>query len=381
MSAAPAVNTTGVKWCRRRPIESVLTALGSSLVMTEQLVIALDAMGGDHAPDMVVGGAALACVRFPGLNFLLYGDSAQLGRLVARHAVLAGRVEIRHTDEIVRSDDKPSTALRGARKSSMRLAINAVHDGEAGAAVSAGNTGALMAMAKFVLKTLPGIDRPAIITAVPTMRGMCCLLDLGANVQCSAENLVQFAVMGEVFARTVLGVQKPTVGLINIGIEEIKGNEAVREAAAVLRESSLPLEFKGFIEGDDVAAGTVDVAVTDGFTGNVALKMAEGTAKLITSFLREAYRSNWRARLGYLLSRPALAKLRERADPRRYNGAIFVGLNGIVVKSHGSTDALGFSNAIGVAVNMATNGFIPKIRQDFERLRSEMQAPDQTPVA
>lgn len=342
--------------------------------MTRELVIALDGMGGDSAPDMVVGGAARARRNMPDVKFLLFGDSKRLEPLVKRHASLNGAVEIRHTDQVVKGDDKPSAALRGARESSMRKAIDAVKNGDAAAAVSAGNTGALMAMSKFVLKTIPGIARPAIVRAVPTLRGQCCILDLGANVVCSAENLVQFAVMGEVFARTVLNVDKPTIGLINIGIEEIKGNEEVREAAAILRESPLPIVFKGFIEGNDIAAGTVDVAVTDGFTGNVGLKIAEGTAKLIASFLRDAFRSSWRARMGYLLARPALAVMRERADPRSYDGAILGGLNGIVVKSHGGTDALGFSHAIGVGAEMALNGFVDKIRDDFHRLK-ESTAP------
>ena len=349
--------------------------------MTEPLVIALDAMGGDAAPDMVVGGAALAARQMPHVRFLMYGDSARLEPLVAKQPALANCVEIRHADQVVKSDDKPSTALRGARESSMRKAIDAVKAGEAAAAVSAGNTGALMAISKFVLRTLNGIDRPAIISAIPTAKGTCCFLDLGANVQCDADNLVQFAVMGEVFARTVLGVDKPTIGLINIGIEEIKGNEAVKEAAAILRATSLPIEFVGFIEGSDVAAGNVNVAVTDGFTGNVALKFAEGTAKLISGLVREAFRSSWRARMGYLLARPALGLLRQRTDPRRYNGAIMCGLNGIVVKSHGGTDALGFSNAIAVAVEMATHGFIDKMREDFENLRSELPANDPEPVS
>jgi len=349
--------------------------------MTEQLVIALDAMGGDAAPDMVVGGAALAQRQLEDVRFLMFGDSARLEPLVSRFGGLADRVEIRHTDQVVKGDDKPSIALRNARESSMRKAIDAVKEGDAAAVVSAGNTGALMAMSKFVLKTLSGIDRPAMVSAIPTVKGRCCLLDLGANVQCSADNLVQFAVMGEVFARTVLGVEKPVIGLLNIGIEEIKGNEAVKEAAAILRETHLPIEFAGFIEGNDVAAGAVDVAVTDGFTGNVALKFAEGTAKLISGFLRESFRSSWRARIGYLLARPALTLLRHRTDPRRYNGAIMCGLNGIVVKSHGGTDALGFSNAISVAVEMASHGFIEKMREDFERLRAEMSANDREPVS
>ena len=349
--------------------------------MTKKIVIALDAMGGDTAPDMVVGGAALASRKLPHVNYLMFGDSARLEVLVAKHPGLSGRVEIRHADQVVRDDDKPSVALRGARDSSMRKAIDAVKEGDAAAAVSAGNTGALMAISKVILRTLKGIDRPAIISALPTARGSCCILDLGANVQCSAEHLVQFAVMGEVFARTVMGVEKPTIGLINIGIEEIKGNESVKEAAAILRETTLPIEFAGFIEGNDIAAGKVDVAVTDGFTGNVALKFAEGTAKLIAGYLRECFRSSWRARLGYLLARPALAYLRQRTDPRHYNGAIFCGLNGIVVKSHGGADALGFSNAIAVAVDMTTNGFIEKMREDFESLRSEHPVNDSEPVS
>jgi glycerol-3-phosphate acyltransferase PlsX len=350
--------------------------------VADQIVIALDGMGGDSAPDMVVGGAARARRRTDSLKFLLFGDSQRLEPLVKRHSGLAGAVEIRHTDQIVKGDDKPSLALRGARESSMRKAIDAVKAEQAVAAVSAGNTGALMAMSKFVLKTIPGIDRPAIVRSVPTLRGQCCVLDLGANIQCSSEHLVQFAVMGEVFARTVLGVERPTIGLINIGIEEIKGHEEVREAAAMLRETPLPITFKGFIEGNDIASGRVDVAVTDGFTGNVGLKIAEGTAKLMASFLRDAFRSSWRARLGYLLARPALAVMRERADPRYYDGAILGGLNGIVVKAHGGTDALGFSNAIAVAAEMAVNGFVPKIRGDFERLKSStMPVSDQEPVA
>ena len=224
-----------------------------------------------------------------------------------------------------------------------------------------------MAMSKFVLKTLPGIDRPAIASFFPTLRGESVLLDLGANLDCDASNLVQFAVMGHVFARTVLGIQKPTVGLLNVGSEEVKGHEAVREAFAILRSASLPGEFHGFVEGDDIARGTVDVIVTDGFTGNVALKTLEGTAKLYAEFLKRSFKSSLIARFGYLLARPALNALRVRTDPRRYNGAIFLGLNGVAVKSHGGTDALGFANAIGVAVDMVTQKSLDKIREDFAR--------------
>jgi glycerol-3-phosphate acyltransferase PlsX len=255
----------------------------------------------------------------------------------------------------------------------MRLACDAVRQGLAAGVVSAGNTGALMAIAKFVLKTLPGIDRPAIASFFPTMRGESVMLDLGANVQCDTENLVQFAVMGNVFARTVLGNLHPTIGLLNVGSEDLKGHETIREASNILRNTSLPGDFHGFVEGDDIAKGTVDVIVTDGFTGNIALKTIEGTAKLYSEFLRQTFRSSLLAKLGYLLARPALRGLRVRTDPRRYNGAIFLGLNGIAVKSHGGADALGFANAIGVAVDMIVHGAIEKMKEDFARLSDTAQ--------
>jgi glycerol-3-phosphate acyltransferase PlsX len=326
--------------------------------VTERVTIALDAMGGDRAPDMVVAGAALARARMPHVHFLMFGDEDSLRPLLEKEPALLAATTIRHTKDRISSDDKPSTAIKSGRNSSMRLAIDSV-----------GNTGALMAIAKFVLKMLPGIDRPAIATFFPTLRGECCMLDLGANVQCDANNLVQFAVMGEVFARTVLGFEQPTIGLLNIGVEDLKGNEEVREAAAILRRSDLPIAFKGFVEGDDIGAGTVDVIVTDGFTGNVALKTAEGTINFYSKMLRQAFVSSWLSRLGYLLARGAINSLRAKMDPRKYNGAMLLGLNGIVVKSHGGTDDVGFSNAIGVAADMVANGFQDKIRDDFERLK------------
>jgi glycerol-3-phosphate acyltransferase PlsX len=335
--------------------------------VTASLSIALDAMGGDRAPEMVVKGANIARQRFPSVSFIFFGDELRVQPLLARYRALSKVSRIVHTDKIVAGDDKPSVALRAGRNSSMRLAIDAVQAGEAAGVVSAGNTGALMAMAKFVLKTLPGIDRPAIASFFPTLRGESVLLDLGANLSCDADNLVQFAVMGNVFARTVLGILRPTIGLLNVGSEEVKGHEAVREAAAMLRATSLPGDFHGFVEGDDIARGTVDVIVTDGFTGNVALKTLEGTAKLYAEFLRRSFKSSLVASLGYLLARPALNALRVRTDPRRYNGAIFLGLNGVAVKSHGGTDALGFANAIGVAVDMVTQKSLEKIREDFAR--------------
>lgn len=337
--------------------------------MAEGLTISLDGMGGDNAPRSVVEGANLARERNPALRFLLYGDEAVLTPLVAAQPHLADAVEVRHTDKVVANTDKPSVALRSGKQTSMRLAIDAVQSGEAASAVSAGNTGALMAMAMFGLRTISGVERPAICSFFPTERGETCMLDLGANVACDADNLVQFAVMGEAFARTAMGIEKPTVGLLNVGVEDLKGKDEVKLAASALRESDLPIEFKGFVEGDDIARGTVDVVVTDGFTGNIALKTAEGTSRLVSAFLREAFQSSLTAKIGYLFARRAMHKLRLRVDPRRYNGAVLLGLNGIVVKSHGGTDALGFANAVGVAADMATHGFLAKMRHDFEQLR------------
>jgi phosphate acyltransferase len=336
--------------------------------LTEPLTIALDAMGGDNAPRIVVKGAALARIRHPNVRFLLFGDEAKIQPLLKRKPRLKKIVSLVHTDKIVPGDMKPSLALRQGRGSSMWESINAVRDGNAAAVVSAGNTGALMAMAKLTLGTLPGIDRPAIAAFFPTMRGESVMLDLGANVECDANNLVQFAVMGEVFARTVLGLQQPTIGLLNVGEEPVKGRDAVKTASTILRGTRLPIKFEGFVEGDDIAAGTVDVIVTDGFTGNIALKTAEGTARLLREFVRQAFKSSFVAKIGFFLARSALRKMQVRTDPRRYNGAMFLGLNGIAVKSHGGTDALGFANAIGVAIDLAGGGFNDRIKEEFGRL-------------
>lgn len=326
-------------------------------------------MGGDGAPEIVVQGADIARTRFPQVEFLMVGPQQRIEPLLARHIALQKVTTILHTEQVVSNDEKPSVALRQGRQSSMRLAINAVAEGQAAAVVSAGNTGALMAMAKFVLRTLPGINRPAIASFFPTNRGESVMLDLGANVDCDAQNLLQFAIMGDVFARTALGLPVPSIGLLNIGEEELKGREELREAATLLRQTHLAGQFRGFVEGDDIANGTVDVIVTDGFTGNVALKTAEGTAKLISHFLKESLKHSLFAKVGYLFLRPALGRFRSRVDPRRYNGAMFLGLNGITVKSHGGTDALGFANAIGVAVDMASHGFIDKIREELARVQ------------
>ncbi len=345
--------------------------------MSDGITIALDAMGGDGAPAIVLKGAEIALQRHPGVRYLLFGAEEEVRPLLTRLPSLREAATLFHTSEIVAADARPSLALRTGRQSSMRLAIDAVAEGRADGVVSAGNTGALMAMAKFALKMLPGIDRPAIASFFPTQRGESVMLDLGANTECDAENLVQFALMGDVFARTVLGLVEPTVGLLNVGAEDLKGNDAVREASARLRLAMTPIRFYGFVEGDDIAAGTVDVVVTDGFTGNVAVKTAEGTAKLFSEFLDAAFRHSLLARFGYLFARGALRKLRMRSDPRRYNGAMFLGLDGIAVKSHGSTDAFGFANAIGVAIDMRVNGFLDKIRADLARLSEVRSAPQQ----
>jgi phosphate acyltransferase len=336
--------------------------------MTSSHVLALDAMGGDNAPDMVVSGANVARVRYPDLRFRLFGNAEKLEKLMRRFPKVAQVATVIGSDTVVGASDKPSMALRHGRRSSMRLAIDDVQEGKASGVVSAGNTGALMAMSKIVLRTLPGVHRPAIASMFPTTRGESVMLDLGANIECDANNLVQFAIMGAAFARSVQGVRLPTVGLLNVGSEESKGHEEIKRAAEILRASDLPLEFYGFVEGNDIAEGTVDVVVTDGFTGNIALKTAEGTANMYSSFLRATFRRSVFSKLGYWMAKPALLALKRRFDPRRYNGGMFLGVNGIAVKSHGGTDALGYANAIGFAFDMMTQGFNERVISDLARL-------------
>jgi glycerol-3-phosphate acyltransferase PlsX len=329
--------------------------------------LAIDAMGGDAAPEAVLDGLELAAERHPQARFLLVGDEARVGGALARRKRAARACSLRHAPEVISGDLKPTAALR-MRGSSMRVAIDAVAAGEAAGVVSAGNTGALMALAKIVIKTMPEIDRPALAAIGPSARGDVVLLDLGANVQCDARNLVEFAIMGDAFARVALGLTMPSIGLLNVGSEELKGDDRVRAAAEILRDSHVGAQFRGFIEGHDITAGTVDVVVTDGFTGNVALKTGEGALKLMRDLLRQVFTSSVPARLGYLLARPALDRLREWMDPRRYNGAILLGLNGVVVKSHGGTDALGFAHAVDVAMDMVTHGYNDRIKDGFDRL-------------
>jgi len=330
--------------------------------------LAIDAMGGDRAPDIVVEGMDIASERHPQARFLLVGDEVKLAALLKRYKRAAKSCTIKHAADAISGDMKPSVALR-MRQSSMRLAIDAVAQGAASGVVSAGNTGALLTLAKIVLKTLPGIDRPAMAAIGPSARGDVVMLDLGANVSCDTRNLVEFAVMGDVFARTVLGLTAPTIGLLNVGSEEMKGDETLRRAADLLRASHIGPQFHGFVEGHDIAAGTTDVIVTDGFTGNIALKSIEGTAKLYTGFVRDAFRTSTFAKIGYLFASGAWNKLRQRVDPRRYNGGVFLGLDGVCVKSHGGTDDLGFAYAIGVAVDLVRYEYKNKLVEGLAKLR------------
>jgi phosphate acyltransferase len=331
-------------------------------------------MGGDRAPEIVVEGLEIAAERHPGARFLLVGNQAQLEPLLARYRRAAAVCAIRHAPDVIGNEIKPTTALR-MRGASMRIAIDAVAGGEASGVVTAGNTGALLALAVIVIKTLPGIGRPAMAAIGPSARGDIVMLDLGANVQCDTRNLVEFAVMGDVFARTVLGLTSPSIGLLNVGSEELKGDDTLRLAAETLRASHIGPQFVGFVEGHDIAAGTTDVVVTDGFTGNVALKTGEGALKLIGDLLRQVFRSSLTAKIAYLLLRPSLDRLREWLDPRRYNGAVMLGLNGVVVKSHGGTDAEGFAHAVDVAMDMVVHRFNDHIREDLARIAGLMLAP------
>jgi phosphate acyltransferase len=343
--------------------------------MPNKVRIALDAMGGDEGASVVVPGAALSLQRHPDVEFLLFGDEAKIAPLLTAPLKAASRLV--HTEVAVKMDDKPSQALRHGRwKSSMWLAIEALKRGDADVVVSAGNTGALMAMAKFSLKTMPGISRPAIAALWPTLRGESIILDVGASIGADAEHLVDLAVMGSAMARVLLDVDRPKVGLLNIGVEEVKGLEPVREAGRILREAKIPgLDYIGFIEGTSIGEGVADVIVSEGFAGNIAIKAAEGTARQFASYLRNAMQLTWRARLGYLLARGAFAMLRDKMDPRNANGGVFLGLNGIVIKSHGGTDAEGFAAAVDLGYDMVHYGLLAKIKQTLDHyVRSEPRA-------
>lgn len=334
--------------------------------MSLALPIALDAMGGDKSPVSVVMGAKLALKFFPEAQFLFFGDRAQIEPLIAKNKPLAAISSIVHTEERIAMDEKPANALRKGKNSSMRLAIEAVAEGKACAAVSAGNTGALMVMAKLVLKTLPGIMRPAITATIPARQRNVVLLDMGANIDCTADMLAQFALMGDAYARAILGVAKPKVGLLNVGSEEMKGHDEVKEAHAMLKAQHM-IDYFGFVEGNDITEGTTDVVVTDGFTGNIALKTAEGASRLIYGTLKSAIENSFAAKIGYLFARPAIKMAMRKFDPRKHNGAILLGLNGITVKSHGSADGKSFANAIKVAATLVTQNVNQKILDELSR--------------
>ncbi len=313
-------------------------------------------MGGDNAPQKNIEGASLALFSYPGAKFIFFGDKEKINPILSKYPNLKKVSDVQHTLNVVSDTAKPSQALRAGRNSSMRLAINAVHEGKASAVVSSGNTGAYMAMSKFVLKTFPGIHRPAIATLIPSATSEFVAMDLGANIICDAKNLVQFSILGSAYAKSVLGISNPRVGILNVGEEEQKGLPILREAADKLYEKK-DINFIGFVEADELFTGVVDVVVTDGFTGNLVLKTIEGTAKLIKTFLTKAFSSSLRSKIGYLISKPALQYLSKRINPSHYNGAIFLGLNGIAIKSHGKTDAVGFSSAISVAIDMMQYDF------------------------
>jgi glycerol-3-phosphate acyltransferase PlsX len=337
--------------------------------MNSHPIIALDAMGGDYGPKVVVPAALDSLDKNPQLSLILVGDEAVLKAAVAGSTHFGSRLSIHHASEWVEMHDSPSKALRNKKDSSMRVAVNLVRDGAAGACVSAGNTGALMAISKFVLKTIPGIDRPAIIGIVPSLRGHTHVLDLGANVDCSAEHLRQFAIMGYELVKAVDGLPNPKVGLLNIGEEEIKGNEQVKQAVKLIADSHV--NFVGFVEGNDIFTGDVDIVVTDGFIGNVALKSSEGLAKMISVALKQAFSLNAMTKIAGVVALPVLRAFRKRFDPRQYNGASLVGLRGIVVKSHGNADRVAFAKAIEMAVLEIENAVPERIGAKVSALIAE----------
>jgi glycerol-3-phosphate acyltransferase PlsX len=343
-------------------------------------VLAIDAMGGDLGVSVVIPGAELALkkTQVKDLRFLLYGDAPTIQKALKDTPLLNACSEVIHTDVIVTNYTKPAVAVRSGRKSNLGMAISAVAEGRAHAVISAGNTGAYMALSKIILKTLDGINRPAIPAVMPTTnpRGTI-VLDLGANIECSPTNLVQFALMGEAFAAKTFNIERPTVGLLNVGSEEVKGHAGVQEAFQMLRQIT-DFNFHGFVEGNDIMAGTTDVVVTDGFSGNVTLKAIEGTSRFVQRLLQESISSSWRGKLGYLIAKPAFDRIKQTTDARFYNGAVFLGLRHIAVKSHGGTDAIGFANAVNVAINMVKNNFIDSVQSRLRLLQSQQQAKTDT---
>ncbi|MDC3063962.1 phosphate acyltransferase PlsX [Alphaproteobacteria bacterium] len=327
----------------------------------KKIKISLDAMGGDNAPEIVVEGAAEAKLRYPDIEFIFFGNKTILNPLIISKNNLC-QSEIIHTVEFIRPNDKPSNVIRRGANTSMALAVKSVKN-QSNAMVSAGNTGALMAFSKLFLKTISGINRPAIAACFPTKQGEVCMLDLGANIECDKDNLIQFALMGQAFAKIVIGIKNPRVCLLNVGEEEIKGFSYIKEASETLKSLRKIINYRGYVEGDRITDGLVDVIVTDGFTGNIALKTAEGTASFFASSLKQSLKKSIFSKIGYFLAKKSLEGFRAHMDPRKYNGAVFLGLNGIAVKSHGGTDSFGFANAIGVAYDMAKYDFIEDLKK------------------
>jgi glycerol-3-phosphate acyltransferase PlsX len=346
--------------------------------LTQPLVISIDAMGGDHGPSELVPGVARAARELGDVRFLLHGDAEILKSEVARCPVLIGRTEIRHTEKVVAMDEKPAQALRRGKDTSMWNAVEALKAGEAAAAISAGNTGALMAISKLILRMSADLDRPPLVASLPTVKGVATFLDVGANVDCDAERLVEFAILGEAFHRAAHGVAKPTVGLLNVGHEEMKGHQEVREAHRILRQGHLDLDYRGFVEGDGLTKGEIDVIVTDGFTGNVALKTAEGAARFIRGELKTALTSGVLAQIGALMARPALRRFADRLNPPP--AAPLLGLNGVVLKCHGGASGRDFAQAIRAAVDLARSDFAQEIERNMRKLPAAM-AESTPPVA
>ncbi|MDZ7823720.1 MAG: phosphate acyltransferase PlsX [Ahrensia sp.] len=342
------------------------------------VTISVDAMGGDFGPSVIIPGAAISLERHPSLKFIFFGKENEVLPELEKFPKLKSVSTFVHCDVSVRMDDKPSQALRQGRwKSSMWKAIEAVKTGDSDVCVSAGNTGALMAMARFCLRTMADIERPAIAAIWPTLRGESIVLDVGATIGADAQQLVDFSVMGAAMARALIENKRPTVGLLNVGVEEIKGQEDVKEAGRLLRDANLPnIDYRGFVEGDDLGKGTVDVVVTEGFSGNIALKTAEGTARQIGEYLRSAMSHTLMSKLGYIFARSAFKRLREKMDPRKVNGGVFLGLNGIVIKSHGGTDAEGFASALDMGFDMVRNDLLAKIELDIRKFHNR---PDKAP--
>ncbi len=334
--------------------------------------IAVDAMGGDEGVRVMVEGAAEARRRHDQFQFLLVGDETRIKAALEEHPNMRGASEILHCDDVVGGDELPTRALRRAKTTSMGLAVNAVKQGDAGAAVSAGNTGALMAMSKLALRTMPGIDRPALAALMPTLGDNdVIMLDLGANTEADARNLVQFAIMGAAYSKILTQRDMPRVRLLNIGTEENKGFDRLREAAEQLQDATgLDMSFEGYVESDKINRGEVDVVVTDGFSGNIALKAIEGTARFVTDLLRNAFTSSIRSKIGFLVSRPATELLRHHLDPNNHNGAVFLGLNGVVVKSHGSATAGGVANAVTVAARLLEEDLTQRISSGLAELQA-----------